>query len=75
MKYFTNLLSILAGRRFAKAYELNPYGREAKGWKNVYIGLRQCLPVMVSKIPFEANHWGNHRGSNRKPYLATQGKN
>ena len=74
MKYITNLLSILAGKRFAKAYELNPYGRSAKGWLNVYIGFRQMLPI--DHIHFaKDNHWGYHFGSGSKPYLATQGKN
>jgi hypothetical protein len=68
-----NLLSILAGKRFAKAYNLNPYGRQAKGWKNIYIGLRQQLPVVRLKVPRESNHWGNHFGSDYKPWKATQG--
>ena len=68
MKYLTNLLSILAGKRFAKAYELNPYGRSAKGWLNVYIGFRHMLPIVG-----EQNHWGNHFGSGYKPWKATQG--
>tara|TARA_R100001086_G_scaffold246924_1_gene180019 strand:- start:272 stop:493 length:222 start_codon:yes stop_codon:yes gene_type:complete len=71
MKHIMNLLSILAGKRFAKAYHLNPYGRQAKGWLNVYIGLRQQLPII--HLSHQTNHWGNHVGSGCKPYLATQG--
>jgi len=73
MKYLINYLSILAGRKFATAWHDDSTSRSCDGWKNVYIGLRQQLPVVTLKVPRESNHWGNHFGSGYKPWKASQG--
>ena len=71
MKKIINHLSILAGRRFHKAYHSDSEARSTLGWLNVYIGLRQLLPIELTKV--DSNHYGNHFGSGYKPWKATQG--
>lgn len=70
MKYLINNLSIIAGRKFATAYHSNNPWR-ANFYLGCYIRLRRALPVVITR--FDANHMGNHYGSGRKPYRATQG--
>ena len=67
MNRIINYLSILAGRKFANSYNNNSEPRIVDGWKNVYIGLRQILPVKPC-----GKHEGNHDGSEYKPWRATQ---
>jgi len=71
MKNIINYLSILAGRRFHKAYHSDHTSRNSEAWLNLYIGLRQMLPKVRTK--FDHNHMGNHFGSGYKPWKATQG--
>ena len=71
MNKLINYLSILAGRKFHKAYHSEQTNRVAEGWLNIYIGLRQMLPKQ--RTMFDNNHLGNHHGSGYKPWKATQG--
>ena len=71
MNRFINYLSILAGKRFHKAYGINANARKSDAWLNLYIGLRQMLPKEESWKG--NNHMGNHFGSQRLPWKATQG--
>jgi len=71
MKHFINYLSILAGRKFHKAYHTENDSRKTLGWLNVYIGLRKVLPKV--RTFHDHNHMGNHYGSGYKPWKATQG--
>ena len=72
MKYIINYLSIIAGRKFAMHYHEDHLSSKADGWKNLYIGLRRMLPIVKDQGPGGPVHWGNHKGSNSKPYYATQ---
>ena len=71
MKRLINYLSILAGQNFRRAYYSDTQSRKAEGWLNVYIGLRQMLPKVKTLV--SNNHFGNHFGSEYKPWKATQG--
>ena len=71
MNKIINYLSILAGQNFRRAYYSDTQSRKAEGWLNVYIGLRQMLPIELTKV--DSNHYGNHFGSGYKPWKATQG--
>ena len=61
-----NLLSILQGSRYAKAYAAGNY-RKANRLLASYISLRQRLPRMGC-----GNHYGNHKGSAKLPWASTQ---
>jgi len=73
-----NTLSVITGRLFAASYKLGmPTWLLTDRLLQSYIGLRQKLPrpyrMGGSCIP-QDNHIGNHRGSNKAPHRATQGK-
>ena len=70
MKYFLNNLSIIAGRKFATAYQ-NENAWKANFYLGYYIRLRKMLPKVATAYNF--NHMGNHYGSSCKPWKATQG--
>jgi len=76
MKHIINLYSRFIGYRFAKSWnKLNNSNKSLRLLKR-YIALRQRLPkVTHTSILGETRsaHWGNHVGSKRKPYKATQG--
>lgn len=67
MKSIVNIISRIQGARFAKAWEKGPSAK-ADRLLNSYCSWRRRLPVME-----DGNHWGNHDGSARKPWRATQG--
>jgi len=71
VKYIINFLSILAGRRFAKAYANNPNPQVANDRLETYKSLRRMLPRVHSRD--NSNHFGNHKGSKHKPWKSTQG--
>ena len=71
MKYLINKLSIMAGRKFHDAYHDDNTGRQTNAWLNIYVGLRQMLPKVETVT--DNNHYGNHHGSDMKPWKATQG--
>jgi len=73
MNKFINYLSILAGRKFHKAYHTDENSRVGDGWLSIYIGLRRLLPRVETVV--DNNHYGNHFGSGYKPWKATQGIN
>jgi len=66
MKYLINLLSRIQAHRFSKAYRKGSSTQH--DLLQSYVGLRQALPTMK-----DGNHWGNHKGSGKKPFRATQG--
>ncbi len=74
---FINTLSVVTGRLFAASYKLgSPAVPLTNRLLDSYIGLRRMLPrpqLAGSHFPLD-NHAGNHRGSNKAPYRATQGK-
>ena len=61
----------MAGRKFHDAYHEDDTGRRTNAWLNLYVGLRQMLPKVETKV--DNNHYGNHHGSGYKPWKATQG--
>jgi hypothetical protein len=67
MNKIINLISRIQGARFANAWAK---GQTAKADRllNSYCSLRRRLPIML-----DGNHWGNHLGSSKKPFRATQG--
>ena len=69
MKYFTNLYSVLVGKVFAFAYGSSLFSNASVfGLLEHYKNTRRRLPLMDC-----GKHWGNHDGSNYRPWLATQG--
>lgn len=68
MKSIVNLISRIQGARFAKAWAK---GQTAKADRLLasYCSWRRRLPVSY----IDGNHWGNHLGSSKKPWRATQG--
>jgi len=65
-----NLLSRLAGRHFAKCYTRTMVpANYTLAVLDVYIGLRRMLPIADRN----GNHLGNHDGSRKTPWKATQG--
>jgi len=66
-KMIINFASTIQGRRFAKAYKAQNFDKADRLLES-YKGLRRMLPIAAG-----GNHWGNHNGSKRKPYRATQG--
>ena len=73
VKYIINKLSIMAGKKFATAYQKDHLSAESDGWKSIYIGLRRLLPIVGNQGVNGPVHWGNHKGSSGKPWKATQG--
>ena len=67
MKSIINIISRIQGARFAKAWA-NGETPKADRLLLSYREWRRRLPVMA-----DGNHWGNHHGSSRKPFYATQG--
>ena len=68
-----NTLSVITGRLFAASYKMGmPTWLLTNRLLDSYIGLRRKLPR--STRIWEPNHIGNHFGSNKAPYRATQGK-
>lgn len=66
-KTIINFASTIQGRRFAKAYKAGDHELAYKRLET-YKTLRRMLPIAAG-----GNHWGNHNGSKRKPFRATQG--
>ena len=75
MKYITNLYSRFVGWRFAKSYASNPTSHGTQNLLDHYIELRQRLPKVTTlrRGKITSAHWGNHHGSSKLPFLATQG--
>jgi len=68
-----NTLSVITGRLFAVSYKMGmPTWLFTDRLLQSYIGLRRKLPR--SPRSWEPNHIGNHFGSNKAPYFATQGR-
>ena len=64
-----NAYSTLVGRLFAFTYKALPYENKlVLALLDHYIRLRQSLPIMSC-----GKHYGNHYGSDMKPFTATQG--
>jgi hypothetical protein len=70
MKHFLNLYSVFVAKAFHALYTSNnpTATRKAMCVLDHYRSVRRVLPVM-----HDGNHWGNHDGSKRKSYHATQG--
>ena len=70
MKYLLNLYSVFVARRFEALYHSPSYKKNVKAQKVLehYRSIRRLLPIM-----HDGNHYGNHNGSNKKPFYATQG--
>lgn len=71
MKNFTlNLISRVLGKHFAWAYKTNLVSANyTNNALDAYCSVRRMLPVADAA----GRHLGNHYGSKKKPYLATQG--
>lgn len=66
--YIWNVLSIIAGRRFAKIYaNTNSTPKQTDNALDLYRTIRRQLPKD------EGRHLGNHSGSKFIPWQATQG--
>jgi len=70
MKYLINLYSILVAKRFETLYHSPSTKANAKAMKVLdhYRSVRRVLPLMS-----DGNHFGNHKGSKKKAFNATQG--
>jgi len=71
MKYLINLYSQFVAKRFEHLYHTSYNVRQDEKAERVlehYRSIRRLLPLERC-----GNHWGNHKGSNKKPFLATQG--
>jgi len=66
-KTIINFASTIQARRFASAYKARKFDLADRRLET-YKTLRRMLPIAAG-----GNHWGNHNGSKRKPYRATQG--
>ena len=74
--HLINTLSVITGRLFAASYKLGmPTWLLTDRLLQSYIGLRQKLP-RASRwgLGYDHCHIGNHDGSNKAPYRATQGR-
>ena len=71
MNKIINYLSILAGKSFAASWHKGTNSWLTMRKLDIYVALRRQLPKVATKYDF--NHWGNHHGSNFKPWRATQG--
>ena len=72
MNYILNQYSILVAKRFEKLYS-SPVSKHNVKALNVlehYRSVRRMLPIMA-----DGNHMGNHKGSKRVSFNATQGYN
>ena len=68
-----NSASVIIGRLFAASYKMGmPTWLLTDRLLQTYIGLRRRLPRSLRM--WEPNHIGNHSGSSKAPYRATQGK-
>jgi hypothetical protein len=75
MKFIKNLYSRFIGWRFAKSWNTSNDAPKTLALLDRYIELRQGLPtvsVLRRGKRFSA-HWGNHYGSDKLPFRATQG--
>lgn len=70
MKYLLNLYSVFVAKAFHALYapQNATANRKAMRVLDHYRSVRRMLPVMS-----DGNHWGNHDGSKKKPFYATQG--
>jgi hypothetical protein len=70
MKYLLNLYSVFVAKAFHALYHSNNLTANRKAMRVLdhYRSVRRVLPVM-----HDGNHWGNHRGSKKKSFNATQG--
>lgn len=70
MKYLINLYSIFVARRFEALYRSSDTRANKKALKVLdhYRNVRRLLPIMG-----DGNHFGNHKGSKKKAFNATQG--
>ena len=72
MKHFLNLYSVFVAKAFHALYHSNPANptanRKAMRVLDHYRSVRRTLPLMN-----DGNHWGNHHGSKKKSFYATQG--
>ena len=70
MKYLINLYSVFVAKRFETLYNSPSTKANAKALKVLdhYRSVRRTLPIMS-----DGNHMGNHKGSKKKAFKATQG--
>ena len=70
MNYIINLYSILVAKRFEILYHSPSAKQNVKALKVLdhYRSVRRMLPIMA-----DGNHMGNHKGSKKKAFFATQG--
>tara|TARA_R110000824_G_scaffold51106_2_gene142866 strand:- start:407 stop:622 length:216 start_codon:yes stop_codon:yes gene_type:complete len=70
MNYIINLYSQLVAKRFEKLYKSPSWKQNIKAEKVLdhYRSVRRILPVMP-----DGNHMGNHKGSDKTSWKATQG--
>ena len=68
MKTLINLYSIQVGKLFAWSWN-HGSSHIAPALLEHYRSVRRRLPLTLN-----GNHWGNHLGSDYKPWLATQGE-
>jgi hypothetical protein len=70
MKYLLNLYSVFVAKAFRALYtsQNTTANRKAMRVLDHYRSVRRVLPVM-----HDGNHWGNHDGSKKKSFYATQG--
>ena len=71
MKSLINLYSIFVAKAFETLYFSDNYKTQQKALKVLdhYRSVRRCLPIMEC-----GKHYGNHDGSSKKAFLATQGE-
>lgn len=70
MKHLLNLYSVFVAKTFRVLYTSSNLNANRKAMRVLdhYRSVRRMLPLM-----YDGNHWGNHLGSKRKSYYATQG--
>ena len=70
VNYIINLYSILVAKRFETLYHSTSAKHNVKATKVLdhYRTVRRSLPIMA-----DGNHMGNHKGSKKASFLATQG--
>jgi hypothetical protein len=70
MKHFLNLYSVFVAKAFRALYTSPNLTANRKAMRVLdhYRSVRRTLPLMN-----DGNHWGNHSGSSKKSFYATQG--
>jgi hypothetical protein len=70
VNYLINLYSVLVAKRFTALYNSPSTNANGKALKVLdhYRSVRRLLPIMQ-----DGNHMGNHKGSKKKSFYATQG--